>query len=174
MRLRPRLFPCVAIVALLAAGSAAAQTDVKPLGRFGEWSAYTYQENGNPVCYAASSPTRSRGKVAKRGDVFFLVTHRPEFNDVGVVTVVAGYAYAPDSNAEIAIGKTGFRFFTRDETAWANSDDDPRMVAAMKRGSTMTVSGTSKDGGATTTDTYSLMGFTKAYEAISRACKVKG
>ncbi len=172
MRFRPKLVPCVALLGLLAALPAEAQTEVKSLGRFGDWSTYTYLENGNPVCYAASSPKRKRGNVKKRGDVFFLITHRPEYNDVGVVTVVAGYAYASDSTVNVKVGKTRFRFFTRDETAWANGDDDGKMVATMKRGSSMTVTGRSKSG-TTTTDTYSLAGVTKAYEAISSACKIK-
>lgn len=172
MRFRPKLVSGFALLALLAAAPAVAQTEVRSLGRFGDWSTYTYLENGNPVCYAASTPTRSRGNVKSRGDVFFLVTHRPEYDDVGVVTIVAGYPYAADSTVAVAVGKTKFRFFTRDETAWANGKDDRAAVAAMKRGNTMTVSGRSKSGVATT-DTFSLSGLTKAYQAISSACKVK-
>lgn len=172
MRFRPKLVSGAALLALLAAVPAVAQTEVRSLGRFGDWSTYTYLENGNPVCYAASSPTRSRGNVKSRGDVFFLVTHRPEYDDVGVVTMVAGYAYAPDTTVTVAVGRTKFRFFTRDETAWANGNDDKTAVRTMKRGSSMTVTGRSKSG-TTTTDTFSLMGLTKAYQAISAACKVK-
>ncbi len=172
MRLRPRLFPSVAILALLAAAPAAAGTEVKTLGRFGDWTAYTYQENGHPVCYAASSPVKTEGKVAKRGDAFFLVTHRPEFNDVGVVTVVAGYPFQKDSSATVSVGKARLAFFTRDETAWANDNQDDDMVRQMKRGNTMTVAGKAKSGGATT-DRYSLAGFAKSYAAISKACKVR-
>lgn len=173
MRLRLKLFPCAAMLAMLAtAVPAAAETEVKTLGRFGDWSTYTYQENGQPVCYAASSPIKRRGNVSKRGDVFFLVTHRPEYNDVGVVTVVAGYPYRPDSSVKITIGRARYNFFTRDETAWANGSDDGKMVRAMKRGNTMKVVGRSKSG-TTTTDLYSLAGFTKSYAAISKACKVR-
>lgn len=173
MRIRPKLASGLATLALLTAAPAAAQTEVKSLGRFGDWSAYSYQENGNPVCYAASSPRARSGKVKGRGDAFFLVTHRPEFNDVGVVTVVTGYAYAPDSTVEVTVGRAKFRFFTRDETAWANGADDRAMVNAMKRGNTMTVVGRAKGGGGTT-DVFSLSGLTKAYQAINAACKVKG
>lgn len=173
MRLRLKLFPSVAILALLASAvPAAAETEVKTLGRFGEWTAYTYQENGQPVCYMASSPVKQRGNVTKRGDVFFLVTHRPEYNDVGVVTVVAGYPYQQDSTAAVAVGRARFNFFTRDETAWANGNDDDKMVRQMKRGNTMTVIGKPKSG-SSTTDLYSLSGFTKSYAAISKACKVR-
>jgi hypothetical protein len=173
MRLRLKLVPCVASLALAAfAVPAAAETEVKTLGRFGDWSAYTYQENGRPVCYMSSSPVKRRGTVAKRGDAYFLVTHRPEFNDVGVVTVVAGYAFQPDSTTTVAIGKARFTLFTRNETAWANGNDDGNMVRQMKRGNTLIVTGKAKSGIATT-DLYSLAGFSKAYDAISKSCKVR-
>jgi hypothetical protein len=42
----------------------------------------------------------------------------------------------------------------------------------MRRGSTMTVTGMSSKG-TQTTDTFSLSGFSKAYEAIGKACNVK-
>lgn len=173
MRLRLKLFPSVASLALLASAvSAAAETEVKTLGRFGDWTAYTYQENGQPVCYMASSPVKRRGNVKGRGDAFFLVTHRPEYHDVGVVTVVAGYPYQQDSTATVSIGRARFTFFTRDETAWANGNDDGKMVGQMKHGNTMTVVGKPKSG-SSTTDLYSLSGFTKSYATISKACKVR-
>lgn len=174
MRLCLKLFPCVACLALVAAAvPAAAETEVRTLGRFGDWTAYAYQENGHPVCYASSSPVKRRGNVAKRGDAFFLVTHRPEFTDVGVVTVVAGYAFVPESTATVTVGKARFSFFTRNETAWASGSDDGNMVRQMKRGDTLVVDGKAKTGTATT-DVYSLAGFSKSYDAISKACKVRG
>ena len=45
-------------------------------------------------------------------------------------------------------------------------------MAAMKGGKAMVVKGTSSRG-TLTTDTYSLAGFTAAYAAIGKACKVK-
>jgi hypothetical protein len=43
------------------------------------------------------------------------------------------------------------------------------MVAAMRRGNSLVVEGTSARG-TVTTDRYSLSGFTAAHNAISRAC----
>ena len=52
------------------------------------------------------------------------------------------------------------------------SDEDKKIVAAMKRGDRMIVDGQSSRGTATK-DTYSLKGFTTAYNAISAKCKKK-
>ncbi|MDX1424550.1 MAG: invasion associated locus B family protein, partial [Kiloniellales bacterium] len=48
---------------------------------------------------------------------------------------------------------------------------DQAIVKAMRAGSSMVVKGTSSRG-TVTTDTYSLLGFSKAYAAISKACGV--
>jgi len=153
-------------------GAAEAQSKVKTLGRYGDWAGYTYTENGKPVCYIASTPVKSTGKVAKRGDALFLVTHRPEFEDIGVVTAVAGYTFRNGSRPRVKIGGLEYSFFTKDGTAWANGEDDQKVVRAMRRGRTMLVRGETQRG-VKTSDQYSLIGFTKAYEAISAACNVR-
>lgn len=53
-----------------------------------------------------------------------------------------------------------------------NSEEDRKLVKAMKAGSKMVVVGYSSRG-TKTTDTYSLSGFTAAYNAISKACNTK-
>jgi hypothetical protein len=67
-------------------------------------------------------------------------------------------------------GRNAFTLFTHDETAWAYDEDDAKLVTAMKAGSEMVVVGTSSRG-TRTTDTYSLMGFTNAHEAITGECQ---
>ncbi len=154
--------------ALGAAGTAAAQ-ETQSLGEFNDWAAYTYQENGKPVCYAASQPVATRGNVKDRGDAFVLVTNRAADRTWGEVSVVAGYDYRKGSTPTATIGGERFEMFTRGDTAWVRDEDDPKLVAAMKRGLEMTVSASAARGG-TTTDTYSLRGFTKAMEAADKAC----
>lgn len=48
--------------------------------------------------------------------------------------------------------------------------EDSRAVNAMKAGSKMTIRGISSRG-TKTSDSYSLLGFTAAYNAITKACK---
>ena len=60
--------------------------------------------------------------------------------------------------------------FTQGDTAWTMGEaDDAALVAAMKAGVDMVVRGKSERG-TDTKDTYSLLGFTAAYDAIGQAC----
>lgn len=156
---------------LLVAGAAGAQGAPTELGVFGDWRAFQYDENGSPVCYMMTQPTKSEGNYAKRGEVHALVTHRPATGQVGVFTFGAGYEIKPDSKPKVTVGDTAIALFPAGENGWARNDDDPKLVAAMKGGAKMIITGTSARG-TDTKDTFSLSGFTKAYEAIGKACGV--
>ncbi len=145
----------------------------KLLGQYRDWEAYRLKEDGKNVCYAASQPTKTKGKYKKRGDVVVLVTHRPARKERDVVNFYAGYTFKKGSAVEVKIGGQNFNLFTKDDTAWARGEKDERaMVRAMKRGRRMIVTGTSARG-TRTADTYSLHGFTRAYRRASKACGVK-
>ena len=151
-------------------GIAAAATP-QILGEYGDWIAYYYRDNAGPVCYMASTPKKDEGKYSKRGDIFVVVTHRPNEKSYDVVNINAGYTYKKNTQVELKIGAKTFYLFTDGDKAWAMKDkDDKDIVAAMKRGSRMIVDGVSSRG-TKTKDTYSLTGFTSAYKAISNKCK---
>ncbi|MBB4286246.1 invasion associated locus B family protein [Roseospira goensis] len=170
LRVLALLVTAAATAPLLSASPAAAQ-DVKTIGKFRDWTAYTYDESGNKVCYIASRPQKDEGDYARRGDIFAIVSHRPAEGARNVVSFVAGYPYKEKSEVSVSIdGRREFTLFTHDETAWAYDEDDAKLVDAMKAGGTMVVKGTSSRG-TLTTDTYSLMGFTNAHGAITRECQ---
>lgn len=169
-------FCCAAAVAAsaLVPGGAAFAQQPKQIGTYSAWSAFTYQEDGGLVCYIVSEPVKDEGDYNSRGKIYTLVTHRPSKKTVGVVSVVAGYQYADGSETGLAIGSSSYKLFTVDDHAWAaTAADDKAIVDAMKKGANMVVKGKSSRG-TPTTDTYSLNGFTRAYEEISKACKVSG
>jgi hypothetical protein len=90
---------------------------------------------------------------------------------VDEVSVQPGYSYREGSEVEVTIGGREFSLFTRGEHAWTKSEDaDQTLIAAMKGGNDMTVRGTSTRG-TYSLDTYSLLGFTAAYEAMVAACR---
>lgn len=166
------LLPLFALSFILGVGATAAAAD-KVLGLYGDWGAQTFTEGKNTGCSMWSQPTKGEGSYKQRGAVYAYVTHRPWDKRLNEVSFAAGYAYKKDSTVEVKIGGEKFTLFTDGETAWSRSPkDDKQLVDAMRRGSDMTVVGTSSRG-TKTTDTYSLMGFTKAYEAIGKACNVK-
>ncbi len=160
-------------IALLGAATAAAPLHaqgIEPVGVFGDWSAFRFSEDGNPACYMSSEPTKATGNYKKRGEVYAIVAHRPSEKRIGEVSIVAGYAYKKESAVEVSIGTQGFELFTQDDGAWApDAASDERLIQAMRKGNRMVVKGTSSRG-TLTTDTYSLKGFTKAYNAIGKAC----
>ena len=68
---------------------------------------------------------------------------------------------------------TNFKLEVKDNFAWLVSyDDEIKMIRAMKKSNKAKVIGTSSRGNKTT-DTYSLMGFSKAYQQINEACQKK-
>lgn len=152
---------------------ASAAGDPELLGTFDHWTAFSYSDGGTKICYVASEPTKAEGKYTSRGDIIALVTHNPSDKTFDVVSFVAGYAYKPDSSVLVNIGGKKFELFTHEDRAWAPDEAmDKALVGEMKRGSRMVVVGTSNRG-TRTTDTYSLIGFTKAYQKIAAACPAK-
>lgn len=144
------------------------------LGSYKSWDAMVSGSGKNKECYMISTPRKSTAsrKGATRGDIYTTVTHRPSFGIKNEVNAIVGYPLRANSEVSVTMdGKSKYKLFTEGRGAWAYSPkDDAKMIASMKRGSTMRVSGTSGRG-TRTTDTYSLSGFTAAYNAISKACR---
>lgn len=162
----------LAVMMVLAASSGHAQ-EVKTIGTFGKWSAFSYDDAGKQVCYVASLPIKSEGAYKSRGDVQALITHRPADQAVDVVSIVAGYSYKPDTDANVAVGNRRFDLFTVEGRAWArDAKTDKDMIQAFIKANSMVVKGVSSRG-TPTTDTFSLQGFTAAYKAIGDACGIK-
>ena len=146
---------------------------IERLGEFNHWTAYAFKENGKKTCYMASAPTKDEGTYTLRGKIYARVTHRPAENTKDEVSFLAGYTYKDGSWIKVRIDKKKpFDLFTHEDSAWApDQAADRKLVRAMKAGHNMIVEGTSSRGTATK-DTYSLSGFTKAYNAIAKACGV--
>lgn len=142
------------------------------IGEYGDWTAYSYKDGKNTVCYMASTPKKDEGNYKVRGEIYAVVTHRPADKSYNVVNFVAGYTYKNNSNVVVKIGTTTFNnLFTSGDNAWTpDSATDKKLVEAMKKGQRMVVEGISSRG-TKTKDTYSLAGFSSAYRAISTKCK---
>lgn len=158
------------MVSALAGASVAAEEDVT-LGTFKAWTAMRYAESGKPACMMWSQPEKSEGKYTKRGEVFVFVTHGPDDRRFDRVSFETGYTFKKGSEVSVAIKDDNFKLHTDGSTAWnLDQKEDARLVKAMRLGKTMVVQGrSSRD--TLTRDTYSLLGFTAAHNAINRACK---
>ena len=60
---------------------------ITELGKNGSWTSYSYTEEAGKVCYMASKPKSAKGKYKRRGDIWALVTHRPneKSNNLSIV-----------------------------------------------------------------------------------------
>jgi hypothetical protein len=110
-----------------------------------------------------------------RGGVFFMITSWPGRNVKNQPSVVPGYPYKEQSQTTVQIGADKFNFFTRNDGntggAWMEApEDEVKLLAAMRRGSAMSVTGTSARG-TLTRDNYSLAGISAALEKITTDCK---
>jgi Invasion associated locus B (IalB) protein len=158
----------------ISAAGAARAVNPTPIDKFGDWVAQTYDDNGKMLCYATSSPKKQAGNFKSRGSPYIAVTHAPQSGVRDQVSYIAGYEFKANSEVQLSVGGQSFPLSVlQKDRAWAkDAETDKALVAAMRRGNTLVIKGTSNRGTAIT-DTYSLMGFTKAYQAIGSACKVQ-
>jgi hypothetical protein len=161
--------------AVLAAGVAAAQPALSAtsIGTFRQWNAYTSTEGGGKMCFAASQPTDSKYSkpVSGRDPVFFMVTSIPSKSIKNEASTIIGYPFADNAKVTVEIdGATSFTMFTDKDSAWIEaSGQEADLIAAMQKGTRMTVKGVSRRG-TETVDTYSLSGITAALDAIAKEC----
>jgi Invasion associated locus B (IalB) protein len=143
------------------------------LGASGDWEAFTYEAEGSKVCYVYSAPKKSEAskKGVARDPVYFMVTHWPGKKVKGQPSTFIGYAFKPGSDVKLTIDTRDFILYPVDNMAWTDKVETERAIlAAMKSGKTMSVSGTSAKG-TTTKDNYSLSGISAAMDTIDGACK---
>lgn len=167
-----RIFALLSIFTLSSLGtlSGANASEPRLIATHGDWSAYSFIENGNKVCYMASRPKTAVGNYTSRGNIYALVTHRPAEGTNDVFSYITGYPYKPGGEVTIQVNGRTFKLFTQDDTAWnADAAADRALAAAIRSGSNMVVKGTSKRG-TLTTDTFGLSGSSKAHAAISKEC----
>src|SRR5690606_41547478 len=92
----------------------AAAQSVERVGDYNAWSTYTTTEDGNKVCFIASSPTKSEGQYTRRGNAFSIVTLRPADDRDPEVSFIAGYTYQADSTVEVVLDdQHRFALFTQ-------------------------------------------------------------
>ena len=128
----------------------------------GKWSFKKINDN---VCSIFQIPVSEKGDYSKRGIVLFYVF---KDDDAEYVRIDAGYPYDSNKYVKVSIDGNNYQFFGENDSAWSMKDDRI-IVDAMKAGKELTVIGYSKRG-TETTDTYSLIGFTNAYNSLQKDC----
>ncbi|EDZ60875.1 conserved hypothetical protein [Candidatus Pelagibacter sp. HTCC7211] len=154
-------------LSLLAQSSA---DEIKKIGKFKDWEAMVVTEATGKVCFAQSSPILQAPKSNKR-DAKLFIAFRPAEKIINEVSVTAGYEFNKNNSITAASGKNKFKFDIKEQGfAWiADTKIENRMIKRMKKGSRIMITGYNQKG-SQTIDHYSLLGFTKAYNATKKAC----
>jgi hypothetical protein len=161
---------CVSGLAAVMLIQTAYAEEPKFVEEFNDWSVYSYKSGGGTVCYIVSEPKDSEPKNVRRDKVFFLVQNRPKDKVKSEVSTIIGYKFKEGSNVTLDIDGAKHQLYTIGDGAWADTSAlDKKIVAAMKAGKSMVVSGTSWRG-TKTTDRYSLAGVTAAMQKIDNMC----
>ena len=143
--------------------------EIKKIGKYKDWESMVVTEATGKVCFAQSSPILQAPKSNKR-DAKLFIAFRPAEKIIDEVSVTAGYEF--NSNSVTAqSGKNKFKFDIKEQGfAWiADTKVEFRMISKMKKGSRIMITGYNQKG-SQTIDHYSLLGFTKAYNATKKAC----
>ena len=134
-----------------------------------EKGSWTLSKNDD-WCYIGSLPIKSDlPETKKRGENYILVYKIIGSNE-NIVQVEAGYQYNLDEDIVVNIDNTSFKFYSTEdssETAWTNNDE--KVIFAMKKGLKLVLSGQSSRG-TITNDTYTLKGFTLAINKLNKDC----
>lgn len=170
-------FAVIAFSGLFASPASAAEAP-KLLGKYDDWAAYAYGTGKDRICYVLSEPKQQLPKGATRGDVYFMVTHRPGRNIRNEISMRIGYPFSATSKPFAMIDGTRFQMFSgvseggeHQNWAWLdNAKDEGKMVRALRAGASMIIKGTSSRN-TLTTDTYSLKGSSNALTKIDGACQ---
>lgn len=138
-----------------------------------DWSVFV--EESPKECWGVSAPKQTvntrdgQPTQVRRGDILLFITFRPG-GSAGEVSFTGGYPFAGGSTVEMDVGGTKYSLFTDGEWAWSGSkDEDAKIIAALKAGSSAIL--TARSGrGTQTQDTFSLLGFTAAMDEAAKRC----
>ena len=156
---------------LLIIFSNTAQANIKILDKFKNWESHFTQDGGNLVCFAVSMPVKKEPGNLNRAEARIFVTFRTKENIQDEVSVTSGYPYKKGEKVNVTINEDNFGFESSDNFAWLTSkDQEIKIINLMKKKNTAKVMGVSARGNKTT-DSYSLLGFTAAYNSAKNKCK---
>ncbi len=144
--------------------------EVKKVGKFKDWEVMVITEQAGKVCFAQSVPVLQAPKSNLREARMF-VSFRPGEKISNEISITGGYEFNNKNSITAKSGKSKYKFdIAQEGFAWiANNKIENKMIKTMKRGSRIMITGYNQKG-SQTIDHYSLLGFTKAYNATKANC----
>ena len=158
----------ILILLVLFSFSASANTP-RSTGKYKNWESFTAQTDKGKICFAQTIPTKRAPASIKREKSKLFVTFRPSENIKDEVSMTSGHDYK-SSTVTASSGKKRYSFFSQKNFAWLLDDQEERaFIKTMKKATNVIVKARTTKG-AETTDHYSMMGFTKAYNTAKKTC----
>jgi hypothetical protein len=144
--------------------------EVKKMGKHKDWETYVINSDTGKVCFAQSKPVLQSPKNSPREARLF-ISFRPGEKITNEISVTAGYEFNNKNSVIAQSGKYKYKLdLVQDGFAWMTGTKlEIKMIKTMKRGSRIMITGNTQNG-SSTIDHYSLLGFTKAYNATKANC----
>ena len=147
-----------------------AEENLKSIGKFKDWESFVLSQDGNKTCFAQSIPVVRAPKKIKRDPSRLFVSFRPVENIKNEFSVTNGYEFKLKAPVTAKSGKKSYDLFSKGRFAWiVDNEDEIKLIVTMKKASRLMIIGNT-DKGDQTTDHYSMMGFTKAYNTAKKSC----
>tara|TARA_Y100000590_G_scaffold341145_1_gene389205 strand:- start:177 stop:656 length:480 start_codon:yes stop_codon:yes gene_type:complete len=146
------------------------EENLKSVGKFKDWETFILSQEGVKVCFAQSIPVVRAPKKLKREPSRLFVSFRPNENIKNEISVTNGYEFKPKAPVAAKSGKKSYDLFSKGRFAWVvDNEDEAKLIVTMKKASRLMIIGNTNKGDQTT-DHYSMMGFTKAYNTAKKSC----
>tara|TARA_B100000963_G_scaffold179309_1_gene155850 strand:+ start:797 stop:1297 length:501 start_codon:yes stop_codon:yes gene_type:complete len=157
------------ILTLLVFSFSAYAITPRSTGKYKNWESFVAETDKGKICFAQTLPTKRAPAAVKRDKSKLFVTFRPSEDIKDEVSLTSGHVYKT-SSVTASSGKRKYSFFSQKDFAWLLDDQEERkFIQLMKKATDIIVKARTANG-AETTDHYSMMGFTKAYNTAKKTC----
>ena len=157
------------LVALVIFSCNAFANTPRSTGKYKNWESFVAETEKGKICFAQTVPTKRAPGAIQRNQSKLFVTFRPGDNIKDEVSVTSGHDYK-SSTVTASSGKKRYSFFSQKNFAWLLDDqEEKKFIKLMKKATNLIVKARTTKG-AETTDHYSMMGFTKAYNTAKKTC----
>jgi hypothetical protein len=138
-------------------------------GKYKNWESFVAETDKGKICFAQTVPTKRAPVSIKRDKSKLFVTFRPAEDIKDEVSITSGHDYK-SSTVTARSGKRKYSFFSQKSFAWLLDDQEEKKFIKLMKKATDVIIKARTTNGAETTDHYSMMGFTKAYNTAKKTC----
>ena len=138
-------------------------------GKYKNWESFVAETDKGKICFAQTVPTKRAPAAVQRDKSKLFVTFRPSEEIKDEVSLTSGHDYKT-SSVTARSGKRKYSFFSQKNFAWLLDDEEEKKFIKLMKKATDIIVKARTTKGAETTDHYSMMGFTKAYNTAKKTC----